>query len=183
MFSEVFRENIFHFKNFSVFALQELVAASPNQRNWKGISIAIFVIVAILASVAIAVYIKTPEEKEPRVSGSRFGIEHILDERFSPPGFNGSWISGTCLWRENSNVQDRNIGQKLYFFRSVHWILSTNGTMMFHLYGYVSDVYSIVYFLCLDTELLFRDATGGLSILTLTNYAMTQILSNTTFVS
>ena len=120
MFSEVFRENIFHFKNFSVFALQELVAASPNQRNWKGISIAIFVIVAILASVAIAVYIKTPEEKEPRVSGSRFGIEHILDERFSPPGFNGSWISGTYFWRENSNVQDRNIGQKLYFFRSVH---------------------------------------------------------------
>ena len=55
--------------------------------------------------------------------------------------------------------------------------------MMFHLYGYVSDVYSIVYFLCLDTELLFRDATGGLSILTLTNYAQTQILSNTTFVS
>ena len=36
----------------------------------------------------------TPEEEEPRVSGSRFGIEHILDERFSPPGFNGSWISG-----------------------------------------------------------------------------------------
>ena len=35
----------------------------------------------------------------------------------------------------------------------------------------------------LDTELLFRDATGGLSILTLTNYAQTQILSNTTFVS
>ena len=118
VFSEVFRENIFHFKNFSVFALQELVAASPNQRNWKGISIAIFVIVAILASVAIAVYIKTPEEKEPRVSGSRFGIEHILDERFSPPGFNGSWISGTYFWRENSNVQY--LGQKLYFFRSVH---------------------------------------------------------------
>ena len=87
-------ENIFHFK-ILLLSLQELVAASPNQRNWKGISIAIFVIVAILASVAIAVYIKTPEEKEPRVSGSRFGIEHILDQRFSPPGFNGSWISGT----------------------------------------------------------------------------------------
>ena len=91
-FSEL-GENIFHFK--ILLSLQELVAASPNQRNWKGISIAIFVIVAILASVAIAVYIKTPEEKEPRVSGSRFGIEHILDQRFSPPGFNGSWISGT----------------------------------------------------------------------------------------
>ena len=79
------------------FILQELVAASPNQRNWKGISIAIFVIVAILASVAISVYIMTPEEEEPRVPGSRFGIEHILDERFSPPGFNGSWISGNTI--------------------------------------------------------------------------------------
>ena len=76
-----------------------MVAASPNQRNWKGISIAIFVIIAILAGVSIAVYIKTPEEEEPRVSGSRFGIEHILDERFSSHGFNGSWISGELTQR------------------------------------------------------------------------------------
>ena len=34
-----------------------------------------------------------------------------------------------------------------------------------------------------DNELLFRDATGGLSILTLDDFVFTQILSNTTFVS
>ena len=75
--------------------LQELVAASPNQRNWKGIIIALCCILLILASVAVSVVILTPPEQEPRVKGSRYQIEHVLDPKFNPPGFNGTWISGT----------------------------------------------------------------------------------------
>ena len=70
------------------------MAANPNQKNWKGISIAIFVIVLILAGVAISVVIKTPPEEEPRVTGRRFKIDDVLDPKFNPPPFNGSWISG-----------------------------------------------------------------------------------------
>lgn len=73
---------------------QELVAASPDQRNWKGITIALFVIALILAGVAVSVWLMTPPEEPPRVKGRRFQIEHILDRRFNPPGFSGSWISG-----------------------------------------------------------------------------------------
>ena len=70
------------------------MAANPNQKNWKGISIAIFVIVLILSSVAISVVILTPPEEEPRVTGRRFDIADVLDPRFNPPPFNGTWISG-----------------------------------------------------------------------------------------
>ena len=50
--------------NFLFFlVLQELVAANPNDRNWKGIIIALACIVLILASVAVSVVILTPPEE------------------------------------------------------------------------------------------------------------------------
>ena len=70
------------------------MAASPNQRNWKGIIIALCCIGLILATVAMSVVILTPPEQEPRVKGERFQISHILDPIFNPSGFNGTWISG-----------------------------------------------------------------------------------------
>ena len=70
------------------------MAASPNQRNWKGIIIALCCIATILAIVAVSVVILTPEPQEPRVKGERFQISHILDPIFNPSGFNGTWISG-----------------------------------------------------------------------------------------
>ena len=54
------------------------MAASPNQRNWKGIIIALCCIATILAIVAVSVVILTPEPQEPRVKGERFQISHIL---------------------------------------------------------------------------------------------------------
>ena len=73
---------------------QELVAANPSQKNWKGISIAVCVILMVLASVAIAVKIKTPPEEGPRVLGDRITVSHILNPAYRPRHFNGSWISG-----------------------------------------------------------------------------------------
>ena len=78
---------------FFVF-FQELVASDPNQKNWKGISIAIFVISIILLSVFISVRIMTPKNLEEGDKGIKFAIEHILDPKFIPRPFNGSWISG-----------------------------------------------------------------------------------------
>ena len=73
---------------------QELVAANPSQKNWKGISIAVLVIFLVLLSVFVAVKIKTPEEEGPRVVGDRITIHHILSPNYRPRNFNGSWISG-----------------------------------------------------------------------------------------
>ena len=84
------RSIILHFLRI----FQELVAANPSQKNWKGISIAIGVIILVLGSVAVAVKIKTPPEEGPRVLGERLTINHILDPRYYPRSFNGSWISG-----------------------------------------------------------------------------------------
>ena len=48
----------------------------------------------VLASVAIAVKIKTPPEEGPRVLGDRITVSHILNPAYRPRHFNGSWISG-----------------------------------------------------------------------------------------
>ena len=48
----------------------------------------------VLASVAIAVKIKTPPEEGPRVLGDRISVSHILNPDYRPRHFNGSWISG-----------------------------------------------------------------------------------------
>ena len=70
------------------------MASDPGQKNWKGISIAILVILVILASVATSVVILTPPENQDKVTGDPVAIEHILDPKLSPGRFNGSWISG-----------------------------------------------------------------------------------------
>ena len=73
------------------------MAANPSQKNWKGISIAVFVIIMVLASVAVSVVIMTPEDEGPRVVGARIGLDHILSPNFVPRALNATWISGICL--------------------------------------------------------------------------------------
>ena len=71
------------------------MAANPSQKNWKGISIAVFVIIMVLASVAVSVVIMTPEDEGPRVVGARIGLDHILSPNFVPRALNATWKSGT----------------------------------------------------------------------------------------
>lgn len=77
-------------------SLQELVAAEADQKNWKGITIAILMILLILCGVGVAVLILTPPPKDDSSRGRPFEIEDILDPKFVPRTFNGSWISGKC---------------------------------------------------------------------------------------
>lgn len=71
-----------------------MVVAEENQKNWKGMTIAFLVIVVILASVAVSVFLLTPPEAETGAIGLPFDLTDILDDRFIPRRFNGSWISG-----------------------------------------------------------------------------------------
>ena len=137
---------------------QELVAANPSQKNWKGISIAIFVIVLVLGSVALAVVIRTPKDKGPRYTGDRITINHILDPKYYPRNFNGSWISG----------------KRFYNIWITYWanhlkVLLWN---LIFAFSFVSD-----------TEIVFLDSKGGLSILDVTSLNQSQIVSNIVFVS
>ena len=71
------------------------MAATPSQRNWKGIAIALLVIGAVIGLVALAVVIITPPDPGPRIKGRRVASEDVLHEdRLKPRNLNGTWISG-----------------------------------------------------------------------------------------
>ncbi|XP_042218028.1 inactive dipeptidyl peptidase 10-like [Homarus americanus] len=73
----------------------ELVASTPNQRNWRGILIALLVIGCVCGLIIFSVVLLTPPDAGPRFTGNRFALADIISGAFKPPGFNGKWISGT----------------------------------------------------------------------------------------
>ncbi|XP_059088901.1 dipeptidyl peptidase 4-like isoform X2 [Tigriopus californicus] len=75
----------------------ELVAATPNQRNWKGIAIALLVIGLVIALVALAVVIVTPPNPGPRIKGERVTLDLIIKDQFKPRHYNGTWVSKSEL--------------------------------------------------------------------------------------
>ncbi|XP_070168880.1 inactive dipeptidyl peptidase 10-like isoform X2 [Polyergus mexicanus] len=94
----------------------ELVSANPNQRNWRGILIALLVIVAVLALIVTSVALLTPPDDGPRVRGTRLHLSEVLSGELSPLLFNGSWASNRYIcyrdiWGGISllNVSDPNI--------------------------------------------------------------------------
>ncbi|XP_017888921.1 inactive dipeptidyl peptidase 10 isoform X3 [Ceratina calcarata] len=79
---------------------EELVSGNPNQRNWRGILIALLVIVAVLALIVTSVALLTPPDEGPRVRGAKLklsergNIFQVLSGELKPLFFNGSWVSG-----------------------------------------------------------------------------------------
>ena len=77
--------------------MQELVAAVPSQRNWKGMGIAILVILSVIGLVALSVVIITPPDPGPRIKGRRIHLMDVLSRSLKPRYFNGTWISGKII--------------------------------------------------------------------------------------
>ncbi|XP_067000020.2 inactive dipeptidyl peptidase 10 [Anabrus simplex] len=76
---------------------EELVASTPSQRNWRGILIALLVIVAVLGLIVFSIVLLSPPDEGPRVKGKKFTLDDILGTHFHPPRFNGTWVSETEL--------------------------------------------------------------------------------------
>lgn len=77
------------------------MAATPSQRNWKGIAIALLVIAVVIGLVALAVVLVTPPDTGPRIRGDRLTLEDITEEtKLKPRTLNGTWISGTTTARQ-----------------------------------------------------------------------------------
>ncbi|KAG8300757.1 hypothetical protein J6590_069816 [Homalodisca vitripennis] len=74
-----------------------LVSSNTNQRNWRGILIALLVILAVLALIVTSVVLLTPPDEGPRVKGVRLKLQDILSHDLTPLRHNGSWISGEEL--------------------------------------------------------------------------------------
>ncbi|XP_014241901.1 inactive dipeptidyl peptidase 10 [Cimex lectularius] len=84
----------------------ELVSSNPNQRNWRGILIAMLVIMSVLALIVTSVVLLTPPDNGPRVKAGRLKLQEILSHELTPLRFNGSWIADDQLMYkdENSNI-------------------------------------------------------------------------------
>ncbi|XP_043277514.1 inactive dipeptidyl peptidase 10 isoform X2 [Venturia canescens] len=79
--------------NDNMYDDEELVSTNPNQRNWRGILIALLVIIAVLALIVTSVALLTPPDEGPRVKGTRLRLSEVLSGELSPPLFNGTWVS------------------------------------------------------------------------------------------
>ncbi|KAF6197660.1 hypothetical protein GE061_008626 [Apolygus lucorum] len=81
-----------------------LVSSNPNQRNWRGILIAMLVIASVLALIVTSVVLLTPPDQGPKIKPGRLKLSHILSHQLAPYTFNGSWISGEeIMYRDEFN--------------------------------------------------------------------------------
>ncbi|CAB3244824.1 unnamed protein product [Arctia plantaginis] len=69
----------------------ELAAATPTQRNWRGILIALLVIAAVLGLIVFSIALLTPAGDGGRVRGRRPTLHDVLTEHYKP--FNGTWLT------------------------------------------------------------------------------------------
>uniref|UniRef100_A0A1I8PJ51 Uncharacterized protein n=1 Tax=Stomoxys calcitrans TaxID=35570 RepID=A0A1I8PJ51_STOCA len=82
---------------------EELVAISPERRNWRGIFIALLVIAAVFSLIIFSIFLLSPEDEALRLRGVRLTLSDILSKRFQWKPFNGSWHSAN-LWRQEEQV-------------------------------------------------------------------------------
>ncbi|XP_044263451.1 inactive dipeptidyl peptidase 10 isoform X3 [Tribolium madens] len=73
--------------------IEELVVSSPNERNWRGIFIALLVIVAVLGLIVFSIVLVSPPEEGPRTKGNKPSLEDIFIKLPPPARFNGTWLT------------------------------------------------------------------------------------------
>ncbi|KAG1660982.1 Inactive dipeptidyl peptidase 10 [Nymphon striatum] len=73
--------------------LKEMATSAPEQRNWKGICLALLVILIICSLVVTAVILISPV-KENFSNRTRLRLQEVLSGKFSYRRANATWISG-----------------------------------------------------------------------------------------
>ncbi|CAM1307614.1 Uncharacterised protein g4646 [Pycnogonum litorale] len=71
---------------------EELATSAPEQRNWKGICIALLVIAVICSLVVTAVILVYPAQQDFR-NHPRIRLAEVLNKKFTPRRINATWIS------------------------------------------------------------------------------------------
>ncbi|KAL7743376.1 hypothetical protein ACLKA6_008353 [Drosophila palustris] len=104
---------------------EELVAISPERRNWRGIFIALLVIAAVFSLIIFSIFLLSPEDEGLRIRGRRMLPSDILGKSLQWKPFNGTWSN--------------------------------------------------------DRELVYRDPSGGLSILNMADSTTRILMTNSTF--
>ncbi|XP_017463219.1 PREDICTED: dipeptidyl aminopeptidase-like protein 6, partial [Rhagoletis zephyria] len=71
----------------------ELVAISPERRNWRGIFIALLVIAAVFSLIIFSIFLLSPEDEGLRIRGRPMTLADILGKSLKWKPFNGTWSS------------------------------------------------------------------------------------------
>ncbi|XP_063833835.1 venom dipeptidyl peptidase 4-like [Ostrinia nubilalis] len=142
---------------------EELAAATPTQRNWRGILIALLVIAAVLGLIVFSIALLTPAGDGGRVRGRRPTLQDVLADHYKP--FNGTWLtvfSIALLTPAGDGGRVRGRRPTLQDVLADHY-KPFNGTWL------------------TDEELVFRDRWGGLTLFNVRNYTTRLLMNNSTF--
>ncbi|XP_059144564.1 dipeptidyl peptidase 4-like isoform X2 [Physella acuta] len=131
---------------------RELVGNTAQQRNWRGIAIALLVILVVCALIVTAVIIATPKRVEN--FGEKFTFDDYINFELRPASFSAEWIAG-----ENQFVY-LTVDKSLRIFNCSHndsfEIMDNNTYKSTELKDYYLSSHGDYLLLKLNTKQIFR---------------------------